>query len=115
MPTRSLTEGEKKILRFVFGETLAYNTQRITTNDANRGGANNSITYNDIPHYSNQIWCVDFSANSADTWTFVHEFGHVWQYKYATPPINGWIENVMRHPVNYGLNYPYDLMKSDDF
>jgi hypothetical protein len=115
MPTRILTLGEKKILRFVFGETLLYNTLRITTNDANRGGANNSITYYDIPHYSNQIWCVDFSANSADTWTFVHEFGHVWQYKYATPPINGWIENVMRHPVDYGLNYPYDLMKSDDF
>jgi hypothetical protein len=55
MPTRSLTEGEKKILRFVFGETLFYNTQKITTNDKNRGGADNSITYTDTPHYSNQI------------------------------------------------------------
>ena len=115
MPTRKLTEGEKKIVRFVFGETLPYWSQLITTNDANRGGANNSITYKDIPHYSNQIWCVDFSANSADTWTFVHELGHVWQYKYATHPIDGWMENVMRHPVHYELNYPYDLMKSDDF
>lgn len=115
MPTRSLTEGEKKILRFVFGETLFYNTQKITTNDKNRGGADNSITYTDTPHYSNQIWCADFSVNNADTWTFVHEFGHVWQYKYGTSPISGWLENVVRHPRDYGLNYPYDLMKSTDF
>jgi hypothetical protein len=115
MPTRNLTEGEKKILKFVFGDTLWYNSQRITTNDEDRGGADNSITYRDIPHYSKQIWCPDFSVKTADTWTFVHEFGHVWQYKYATPPMSGFIENVMRHPVNYDLNYPYDLMKSTDF
>jgi hypothetical protein len=115
MPTRSLTIGEKKILKFVFGDTLWYETQKITTNDANRGGVNNSITYRDIPHYSTQIWCPDFSVATAETWTFVHEFGHVWQYKYATPPMYGFLENVMRHPINYDLNYPYDMMKSDDF
>ncbi len=118
MPTRSLTGGERAILKFVFGDTLIHNTQ-ITTNDANRGGADNSITYTDIPHYSNQIWCADFSDRTTvtwtDTWTFVHEFGHVWQYKYATHPISGWLENIMRHPRDYTLNYYYDLMKSDDF
>jgi len=115
MPTRGLTIGEKKILKFVFGDTLRYETQKITTNDANRGCVNNSITYRDIPHYSTQIWRPDFSVLTADTWTFVHEFGHVWQYKYATPPMNGFLENVMRHPFDYDLNYPYDLMKSTDF
>ncbi len=114
MPMRSLTGGEKAILKFVFGETLINNTV-IATNDANRGGADNSITYADMPRYSNQIWCADFSAPTQDTWTFVHEFGHVWQYRYATPPISGWLQNVMRHPVDYTLNYYYDLMKSDDF
>jgi len=114
MPTRGLTGGEMAILKFVFGDTLLQ-YKLITTNDANRGGADNSITYTDIPHYSNQIWCPDFSANTADTWTFVHEFGHVWQFRYGTHPVSGWVRNVMRHPVNYGLNYYYDLMKSDDY
>ena len=114
MPTRGLTLGEREILKFVFGDTLIANTL-ITTNDANRGGEDNSITYTDIPHYSNKIWCPDFSAATAQTWTFVHEFGHVWQFRYAKHPISGWLENVMRHPVNYEANYYYDLMKSDDF
>jgi hypothetical protein len=114
MPTRVLTIGERAILKFVFGDTLIP-YPLITTNDANRGGEDNSITYADIPHYSKKIWCPDFSAATAETWTFVHEFGHVWQFRYATHPISGWLQNVMRHPVNYELNYYYDLMKSDDF
>jgi len=114
MPTRGLTAGERAILKFVFGDTLIQ-FARISTNDANRGGEDNSITYTDIPHYSKKIWCADFSAPGASTWTFVHEFGHVWQFRYGTPPISGWLQNVMRHPVDYSLNYYYDLMKSDDF
>ena len=54
MPTRGLTLGERAILKFVFGDTLIANTL-ITTNDANRGGEDNSITYADIPHYSKKI------------------------------------------------------------
>jgi hypothetical protein len=115
MPTRGLTPGEIKILRFVYGDTLPYDKQQITTNDANRGGKDNSITYHDIPHYSNLIWCTDFADAGRDVWTFVHEFGHVWQYKYGTPPIKGFLQNVWAHPLDYGLNYPYDMMKSDDF
>jgi hypothetical protein len=119
MPTRGLTPGESAVLRSVFGETLPYDTQQITTNDANRGGANNSITYDDTPHYSNLIWCSDFSASDADTWTFVHEFGHVWQSKYGTPPILGWLANVARMlshlSGDYGITYPYDLTSSGNF
>jgi hypothetical protein len=114
MPTRSLTEGERKVLKFVFGDTLVHNA-KITTNDRNVGGVDNSITYSDTPHYSTKIWCPDFSALNADTWTFVHEFGHVWQHLYGTSPISGWIENVIRHPINYSANYWYSLMTSDDF
>ena len=44
MPTRGLTIGEREILKFVFGDTLIPYPQ-ITTNDANRGGEDNSITY----------------------------------------------------------------------
>jgi hypothetical protein len=72
LPTRGLTIGERAILKFVFGDTLIQNTL-ITTNDANRGGEGNSITYTDIPHYSKKIWCPDFSAVTAETWTFVHK------------------------------------------
>jgi hypothetical protein len=115
MPTRRLTPGEIEILKFVFGDTIWYNSQKITTNDANRGGVDNSITYRDTPHYSTRIWCPDFSAKGAETWTFVHEFGHVWQYRYATAPIVGFLENVWRHPLDYGLNYYYDMTKSEYF
>ena len=116
MPERSLTNGEIAILRSVFANTLPYDTQLITTNDANMGGASNSITYSSEPHYSNQIWCADFSASGADTWTFVHEFGHVWQSLYGTPPVLGWLSNlVFRDAVDYDKNYYYDLTKSSDF
>src|SRR5215467_6010411 len=98
MPTRGLTIGEREILKFVFGDTLIPYPQ-ITTNDANRGGEDNSITYTDTPHYSKRIWCPDFSAATAETWTFVHEFGHVWQFRFATHPVSGWLQNVMRHPL----------------
>jgi hypothetical protein len=115
MPTRNLTNGEIAVLQSVFGATLPYSSQQITTNDANIGGADNSITYSDTPHYSNQIWTNDFSVQPANTWTFVHEFGHVWQSIYGTAPILGWLAGVFRHPRDYGLNYPYDLTKSNNF
>src|ERR1700720_4224156 len=83
MPTRGLTSGELQILDFVFSDTIDFEQHEITTNDKNIGGADNSVTYSDTPHYSHQIWCADFSDPNADTWVFVHEFGHVWQYYYG--------------------------------
>ena len=80
MPTRGLTSGELQILDFVFSDTIDFERHEITTNDKNIGGADNSVTYSDTPHYSHQIWCADFSDPNANTWVFVHEFGHVWQY-----------------------------------
>ena len=115
MPTRGLVAGEKALLRTVFAETLPYDTQQITTNDANLGGPDNSVTMSGTPHYSNQIWCYDFSVDGEYTWVFVHEFGHVWQSIYGTPPILGWLACVLTHPRDYGLNYPYDLTTSGNF
>jgi hypothetical protein len=115
MPQRGLTNGEITVLQSVFANTLPYATQQITTNDANMGGASNSITYSGTPHYSNQIWCADFSAPGANTYIFVHEFGHVWQSLYGTPPILGWLANVYSNPTNYGASYPYDLTTSNSF
>jgi hypothetical protein len=115
MATRGLTAGEIQILKFVFGDSLPYDKQQITTNDANIGGKTNSITYSGTPHYTPLIWCPDFSAATADQWTFVHEFGHVWQSLHGTPPLKGWLENVQKHPVDYELNYPYDLATSEFF
>jgi hypothetical protein len=86
MPTRGLTSGELQILDFVFSDTIDFEQHEITTNDKNIGGADNSVTYSDTPHYSHQIWCADFSDPNADTWVFVHEFGHVWQYYYGVKP-----------------------------
>jgi hypothetical protein len=115
MPTRGLTLGELQVLDFVFSDTVDFERHEITTNDANIGGVDNSVTYGDTPHYSNHIWCADFSAPGAETWIFVHEFGHVWQYYYGVKPINGWIYGVIKHGSDYEKNYPYDLTSSTRF
>jgi hypothetical protein len=113
MSSRALTGGEIKILQFVFGSSLPYDRQQITINAAHVGGIDNSITYFHTPHYSPLIWCPDFSVPTAQQWTFVHEFGHVWQYYHGTAPIKGWLANFQRHPIDYELNYPYDLTASE--
>jgi hypothetical protein len=123
MPDRTLTDGEKTLLQSVFASSLDLTDQEITTNDSNIGGADNSITYSGTPHYSNGIWCDDFSIVGTDgagppdhRWVFVHEFGHVWQSKYGTPPVIGWLANVIgRDAIDYDKNYYYDLTKSTDF
>jgi hypothetical protein len=110
MPTRGLTSGELQILDFVFYDTIDFERHEITTNDQNIGGADNSVTYSDTPHYSHQIWCADFSDPNADTWVFVHEFGRVWQYYYGVKPINGWIYGAIKYGRDYvDKMYPYDL------
>lgn len=87
------------------------------------GGASNSITYIGTPHYSNQIWCVDFSAPGV-LWTnirtFVHEFGHVWQCCYGTQPVIGFLENLYNFGISDGnqyaqYTYDYSLRTSNDF
>src|SRR5258708_38570133 len=98
MPTRGLTRGELQILDFVVSDTIDFERHEITTNDKNVGGADNSVTYSDKPHYSHQIWCPDFSDTKADTWVFVHEFRHVWQYYYGVTPIHGCIDAA----INFG-------------
>ena len=116
MPTRGLTSGELQILDFVFSDTVDFERHEITTNDKNIGGADNSVTYSDTPHYSHQIWCADFSDPKADTWVFVHEFGHVWQYYYDVKPINGWIYGAIKYGRDYAEKmYPYDLTQYKRF
>jgi hypothetical protein len=121
MPARSLTSGEVALLRTVFYETLPYDSQEIDTNDSNRGGVGNSITYSGTPYYSNTIWCPDFTAASTDAqWTFIHEFGHVWQSRYGTPPIIGFLANLYNFGITDGnqyaqYTYDYSLRASNDF
>jgi hypothetical protein len=115
MPTRGLVDGEKALLKTVFGDTLPYDTQQITTNDSNIGGADNSITYSGTPHFATALWCYDFSVDGEPHWIFVHEFGHVWQSIYGTPPILGALANYVKNGGDYGKSYPYDLTASTDF
>jgi hypothetical protein len=79
------------------------------------------------PHYSCQIWCADFSAidltnktkdsngwvNSDKVWTFVHEFGHVWQSTYGPSAWQSalalWLSN---NCTGYEKLYAYDLTMS---
>jgi hypothetical protein len=81
MGIRSITSGERTLLRSVFEETLPYGTLRVAPNDSNTGGVDNSITPGAVPFISTIIWCADFSDKSmsdSTRSTFIHEFTHVW-------------------------------------
>ena len=82
---------------------------------SNVGGAENSITYSGTPHFATSLWCYDFSVDGEAHWIFIHEFGHVWQSIYGTPPMLGFIANVVNNPDGYGKAYPYDLTTSTNY
>ena len=92
MAARSITAGEIALLQPIFGLTLPYDNQTVDTNDYNVGGANNSITPNGIPYFSNSIFVADFSDSAVPAgskWVFIHEFTHVWQVYHGTNPVAG--------------------------
>jgi len=77
---RSLTEGEKVILRVIFAQTFPYEELVVSRNDGNLGGKRNSITAGTIAMFAIHIWQPDFTAASDFfKWTFIHEMTHVWQ------------------------------------
>ncbi len=117
MPRRSITSGERALLRSVFEETLPYEGLQVDTNDGNWGGETNSITVNEVPHFSTRIWCADFSGPGVsirDKAIFIHEFMHVWQFYHGVHKIVGFLVQCAKHPINYGNAYPYDLSDSED-
>ncbi len=117
MTVRSLTPGERSLLRSVFEITIPIDSLSVATNDHNWGGADNSITPGNLPFISTQIWCADFSDKSvsdSDRGTFIHEFTHVWQYYHGITKLSAiWL--AVRHLGDYSLAYPYDLSDNDDF
>jgi hypothetical protein len=72
MGIRSITSGERTLLRSVFEETLPYGTLRVAPNDSNTGGVDNSITPGAVPFISTIIWCADFSDKSNQRLNKVH-------------------------------------------
>jgi hypothetical protein len=62
MPERSLTIGEKNLLRDMFLDVIPFETQKIDTNDREIGGRGNSITPFGKPYISKDIWSLDYSA-----------------------------------------------------
>ncbi len=114
---RSITSGEEALLREVFKETLPYGSLKVDVNTKNWGGEDNSITPVNIPYMSTNIWCADFSAptptvSDEDRSTFIHEFMHVWQSYHGITKIS-YLKLALRHPLDYGLNYLYDLSDSN--
>jgi hypothetical protein len=122
MPPRSITAGEYTLLNTIFGQTLPYDTLGVDTNDGNWGGAGNSITPWGTPYMSNQIWANDYSLPTSDTWTFVHEMTHVWQYYHGIDPVTGFAAMLVTSlpaqiATSFGVSagYKYDLTSSNDF
>jgi hypothetical protein len=118
---RSLTAGEKRLLVGVFAFSLPYHRLTVEQNFGNFGGADNSITLVNVPHMAISIWSQDYSDATVpddDKWTFIHEFGHVWQWcQGASPQADGlWIGvKAFFRRRDYESYYPYDLAESTSF
>jgi len=107
-----LTDGEKALLRPIFGTTLPYDDQYIATNDEKYGGENNSITLAIVPHMAVNKWALDYSSSSnLNTWTFIHEMTHVWYWYHGGSNMRSGIWTWVTHS-NYGDAYFYDLSES---
>ena len=61
---RSLTNGEKSLLRLIFEVTLPYDSMQVSRNDMEWGGSDNSITPGGTPFMAKSVWCADFSSAS---------------------------------------------------
>jgi hypothetical protein len=117
MPRRKITAGERSLLRRVFEETLPYAKLEVATNDHNIGGKTNSITPEDLPYLSTEIWCEDFDGPSvlkSYQGTFIHEFVHVWQHYHGVHKLLGAAWQYVRHGGDYDEAYWYDLADSND-
>ena len=116
---RPLTAGEIALLQPVFGNTIDYAKQTVGRNDGNTGGKDNSFTPGYIPNMAVTIWSWDYStAPPEDAAIFVHEMMHVWQSGHGGHNILNGLKLMIRHPLDYGKNYKYDLASSaslDDF
>ena len=64
LPTRSLTDGEKSLLRPIFEVTLPLEVMQVSRNDMEWGGADNSITPGDTPFMAKSVWSTDYSNSS---------------------------------------------------
>jgi hypothetical protein len=107
--SRNLTNGEVKLLKPVFLNTLNYYSIVCDVNMANVGGVDNSITPAGVVHFSRNKYCPDFSGVESRKWLFVHEIVHVWQWGHGVYPvwaaIGAWFENG----GDYLKAYNYDL------
>lgn len=112
---RPLTNFEIQMLMPIFKNTLRYGSIVCTTNDANIGGAGNSITPAGVPHFSKFVYCPDFSNTTADNqWVFVHEMAHVWQWGHGIYPVNAAVGLFLQNVADYTKAYPYDLASGNN-
>lgn len=112
---RNLTISEKQMLKPIFKNTLLYGSIVCKVNEANVGGAGNSITPAGVIYFSREIYCPDFSqTNAYDQWVFIHEIVHVWQWGHGVYPIYAAICIFLRTAGAYASAYPYDLIPGKD-
>ena len=113
---RHLTTLEIQMLKPVFQNTLRYDSIVCEINEANIGGAANSITPAGVAHFSKFVYCPDFSkTNGAHQWVFVHEMAHVWQWGHHILPVNAAIGLFLQTAGAYTKAYPYDLTPGKRF
>jgi hypothetical protein len=112
---RPLTDGEKALLKPIFGDTLDYDRQVVARNDSNTGGEWNSFTPGYLPNMSTHLWSWDYStAVTEHAAVFVHEMVHVWQSGHGS-------HNILRGAYlwikydEYEHAYKYNLDSSSSF
>lgn len=107
---RYLTNPESHMLNPIFRDTLRYGSIVCKINEANIGGAGNSITPAGVAYFSKFVYCPDFSKTIArNQWVFVHEMVHVWQWGHGIYPVNAAIGLFLQTAADYANAYPYDL------
>ena len=116
-PVRSLTSGEKSLLRQIFEVTLPYDSMQLSRNDMELGGSDNSITPGDTPFMAKSVWCTDFSntgVSDDDRGTFIHECVHVWQFYHGITKLSAIKLFVWYRSDYFPKAYRYDLSDNDD-
>ncbi len=106
MRGRALTSGEIKILRSVYGDTIAYNKVLIYNRAFKPGmriSAPNGNIYYPAASYRKDFSVLDLNTRS----TLVHEGIHLYQYYFL-----GW-RVMLRGP--FDRNYEYRLLKGKAF
>lgn len=115
---RSLTDGEKRLARDIFGDSIDYSRVRVHDGKYIFFQPDNSGMTPNGEIYVAGIYSADYSGESPQRRAFfIHEMVHVWQYQngiLTAGVIGSAILEMIGRGGDYGSAYPYVLDSSRD-